>query len=83
MLGLIGNFQTFTQAFVISEGGPANASLFYTLYLYRNAFRYFRVGYASALAWILFALLLTLTLLVFRSARRWVYYEAGRPGDRA
>ena len=83
VLGLIGNFQTFTQAFVISEGGPANASLFYTLYLYRNAFRYFRVGYASALAWILFALLLTLTLLVFRSARRWVYYEAGGPGDRA
>lgn len=82
VLGIIGNFQTFTQAFVISEGGPANASLFYTLYLYRNAFRYFRIGYASALAWILFALLLTLTLLVFRSSRRWVYYEAGGPGDR-
>lgn len=77
VLGIIGNFQTFTQAFVISEGGPANASLFYTLYLYRNAFRYFRVGYASALAWILFALLLTLTLVAFRSSRRWVYYEAG------
>jgi len=83
VLGIIGNFQTFTQAFVISEGGPANASLFYTLYLYRNAFRYFRVGYASALAWILFALLLALTLLVFRSSRRWVYYEAGAPGDRS
>ncbi len=82
ILGLIGNFQTFTQAFVISEGGPANASLFYTLYLYRNAFRYFRVGYASALAWILFALLLVLTLVVFRSSRRWVYYEAGGPGER-
>jgi len=80
ILGLIGNFQTFTQAFVISEGGPANASLFYTLYLYRNAFRYFRVGYASALAWLLFALLLGLTLLIFRSARHWVYYEAGGPG---
>ncbi|MBA3523212.1 MAG: sugar ABC transporter permease [Geodermatophilaceae bacterium] len=82
VLGLIGNFQTFTQAYVISEGGPANASLFYTLYLYRNAFRYFRVGYASALAWILFALLLTLTLVLFRTSRRWVYYEAGGPGDR-
>ncbi len=81
ILGVIGNFQTFTQAFVISEGGPANASLFYTLYLYRNAFRYFHVGYASALAWILFALLLSLTLLAFRSARHWVYYEAGGPGD--
>lgn len=83
ILGLIGNFQTFTQAFVISEGGPANASLFYTLYLYRNAFRYFRVGYASALAWILFALLLALTLVVFRTGRRWVYYEAGGPGERS
>ncbi|MDQ3716960.1 MAG: sugar ABC transporter permease [Actinomycetota bacterium] len=82
VLGLIGNFQTFTQAFVISEGGPANASLFFTLYLYRNAFRYFRIGYASALAWIMFALLLVLTLLVFRSARRWVYYEAGGPGEK-
>jgi len=82
VLGLIGNFQSFTQAFVISEGGPANASLFFTLYLYRNAFRYFEIGYASALAWILFALLLALTALVFRSARRWVYYEAGGPGDR-
>jgi len=82
ILGLIGNFQTFTQAFVISEGGPANASLFYTLYLYRNAFRYFRVGYASALAWILFALLLALTLVLFRTGRRWVYYEAGGPGGR-
>ncbi|CAN5294583.1 sugar ABC transporter permease [soil metagenome] len=82
VLGVIGNFQTFTQAFVISEGGPANASLFYTLYLYRNAFRYFRVGYASALAWILFALLLGLTLVAFRSARHWVYYEAGREGGR-
>ncbi|MBA2768511.1 MAG: sugar ABC transporter permease [Sporichthyaceae bacterium] len=82
VLGLIGNFQTFTQAFVISEGGPANASLFYTLLVYRNAFRYFRIGYASALAWILFAILLVLTLLVFRSARRWVYYEADGPGGR-
>ena len=83
VLGLIGNFQTFTQAFVISEGGPANASLFYTLLVYRNAFRYFRIGYASALAWILFALLFILTMLLFLSARRWVFYEAGRPGDTA
>lgn len=83
VLGLIGNFQTFTQAFVISEGGPANASLFYTLLVYRNAFRYFRIGYASALAWILFALLFILTMLLFLSARRWVFYEAGRPGGTA
>lgn len=78
ILGMIGHFQIFTQAFVISEGGPSNASLFFILYLYRNAFTYFRMGYASALAWILFAILLALTLLVFRSGTRWVHYEGER-----
>lgn len=78
VLGIIGHFQIFTQAFVISQGGPANASLFYVLYLYRNAFSYFRMGYASALAWIMFALLLALTLLLSRSSARWVHYEAAR-----
>lgn len=78
VLGVIGNFQIFTQAFVISEGGPGTSSLFYVLYLYRNAFSYFRVGYASALAWILFLILLALTVVTFASSSRWVYYEAGR-----
>ncbi len=50
IMGIIGSFQVFTQAFIMTEGGPNNASLFYVLYLYRNAFQYFQMGYASALA---------------------------------
>lgn len=75
VLDLIGGLQTFTQAYVVTQGGPGNASLFYMLYLYRNAFSYFRMGYASALAWLLFAFTLVVTAFIFRSARRWVFYE--------
>lgn len=77
IMGIIGSFQVFTQAYVMTGGGPHYASLFYVLYLYRNAFKYFRMGYASALAWVLFLLLLALTLLVFKTSSRWVYYETG------
>jgi multiple sugar transport system permease protein len=62
----------------MTNGGPADATLTYVLYLYRNAFEFFKMGYASALAWILFFLLLGMTLLVFRSSALWVYYEAER-----
>ena len=75
VLDLIGALQTFTQAYVVTQGGPGDSSLFYLLYLYRNAFSYFRMGYASAMAWILFAFTLVVTALVFRAARRWVFYE--------
>lgn len=75
VLGLIGSFQVFTSAYVMTGGGPNNASLFYALYLFRNAFEYFKLGKASALAWILFAILLLVTLVQFRISRRWVYYE--------
>ena len=74
VLDLIGALQTFTQAYVVTAGGPGDSSLFYMLYLYRTAFMYFQMGYASALAWILFAFTLLLTLLLFRSARFWVFY---------
>ena len=67
--------QTFTWAYVITQGGPNNASLFYGLYLYNNAFQYFKMGYASALAWLMFTVILLMTLLVFRSSPLWVYYE--------
>lgn len=84
VMGLIGGFQVFTQAFVMtgtaqpgSEGGPNNATLFMVLYLYKKAFQDFRMGYASALAWILFLVILAITLLQKRVSRRWVYYEAG------
>jgi multiple sugar transport system permease protein len=75
ILGVIGAFQVFTSAYVMTGGGPNNASLFYSLYLFRNAFEYFKLGKASAMAWLLFALLLVLTLIQFKMSKRWVYYE--------
>ncbi|MGQ9554587.1 MAG: carbohydrate ABC transporter permease [Anaerolineae bacterium] len=75
IMSIIGSFQVFTSAFVMTRGGPANASLFYVLYLYRNAFSYFKMGYASSLAWILFGIILFFSLLVVRSSPAWVYYE--------
>ena len=75
ILSIIGSFQAFTQSFIMTQGGPANASLFYVLYLYRNAFQYFKMGYASAMAWLLLVIIMLLTLLVFRSSTLWVYYE--------
>lgn len=77
VMGLIGALQTFTQAYIMTDGGPMNATLFFLLYLYRNAFQYFHMGYASALAWLLFAYILALTLLLLRSSSAWVYYEGG------
>lgn len=77
VIGIIGSFQVFTQAFVMTNGGPANATLFYMLYLYRVAFQYSEMGYASAMAWVLFLIILLLTLLVFQSSGKWVYYEGG------
>lgn len=76
IMGLIGAFQYFTQAYVMTSGGPADSTLFYALYLYNNAFRYFKMGYASAMAWLMFVIILVLTLLTFRTSSRWVYYSA-------
>ena len=73
--GFIAALQIFTQAFIMTSGGPNNATLFFLLYLYRNAFEYFRMGYASALAWVLFIYILVLTLIFYKSSDRWVYYE--------
>jgi len=75
VMSIIGSFQIFTQAFVMTKGGPMNASLLYVLYLYRNAFSYFKMGYACGLAWILFFIILFFTALLFKSSNRWVYYE--------
>jgi multiple sugar transport system permease protein len=77
ILGVIGTFQYFTQAFVMTSGagGPDNATLFYALYLYQNAFQYFRMGYACAMAWVLFAITLGASFVVFKSSAKWVYYE--------
>ena len=69
--------QTFVQPYVMTEGGPNNASLLYVLYLYNKAFQQSQMGYASALAWILFVVIAALSLIVFRTSSRWVHY-AGR-----
>lgn len=78
VMGIIGSFQVFLQAYVMTQGGPLNSTLFYVLYLYRHGFVYFNMGYASALAWALFIVILALTLLVFRSSPLWVFYESKR-----
>jgi multiple sugar transport system permease protein len=79
VLGMISTFQYFTEVYVATSGnslgGPQRATLFYNLYLYQNAFRYFDMGYASTMAWILFLIVLLLTALIFRSSETWVYYE--------
>jgi multiple sugar transport system permease protein/multiple sugar transport system substrate-binding protein len=84
VMGIIGSFQIFTQVYVMtgsdtaSRGGPDNATLFYVLSLYRQAFEFHHFGYASAMAWILFVIVLVVTLLIFRGSRSIVYYEGLR-----
>lgn len=80
VLGIIGALQVFTDAYVITQGGPNNATLFISVYLYRHAFMYLNFGYAAALAWVLFIIVLVLTLFVFRSSPFWVFYETERQG---
>ena len=75
IVGFIFSMQIFTEAFIMTNGGPADASLFYLLYLYRQAFQYFDMGYASALAWVLFIVILVLTIILFKTGKSWVYYE--------
>lgn len=75
VMGIIGALQTFTQAFIMTGGGPREATYFYMLHLYNNAFQWLKMGYAAALAWVLFFYILFLTLLVIRSSSAWVYYE--------
>lgn len=75
IIGTIAVIQIFTQAMVMTYGGPANATLFYAYYLFQNAFYYFRMGIASAMAWLLFLATLILTLIQLRSSRGWVFYE--------
>lgn len=75
IMTIIGSFQIFNEAYILTQGGPNNASLFYVFYLWRTAFRDTEMGYASALAWIIFVIILVFTLFVFRSSKSWVYYE--------
>ena len=75
VMAIIGVVQNFTAPYIMTGGGPARATYFYTMYLYDNAFRYLRMGYASAMAWVQFLLVLALTGLAFWSARHWVHYQ--------
>lgn len=74
VMGLIGALQVFTQAYVMTQGGPVDSTLFYSVYLFRRAFTYLDMGYASAMAWLLFVVIMALTVFTFRSAARWVHY---------
>lgn len=77
VMGLIGALQTFTQSYLIG-GGRYNSGLLYNLYLYQKAFSYGEMGYAAAMAWVLFVIIMVLTALVFRSSGLWVFYEGLR-----
>ncbi len=76
---MIGALQLFTVPYIMSrgDGSPAQSLMFYAMYLYRNAFVYFKMGYASGMAWILFFIVLVETAIIFRSSSRWVYYAGG------
>jgi multiple sugar transport system permease protein len=78
-VSLINALQVFTQGYVMfdEDGGPANSALFAMMYLFKRAFEYFEMGYAAAIAWIIFVIIITLTFIQFRLSKRWVYYEAG------
>ncbi|MCR2821182.1 carbohydrate ABC transporter permease [Lederbergia panacisoli] len=77
VMGIIGGFMTFTQSFLITKGGPLDRTLFYAVYLYEKGFTHFKMGYASAMAWVLVAIIAFFTALVFKSSALWVYYESG------
>jgi multiple sugar transport system permease protein len=74
VMGVIGSLQTFTQTFIMTAGGPLNATFFIVINIYQKAFQWFQMGYASAMAWVLFLIVAVLTLLIFRTSG-WVYYE--------
>ena len=74
IMATIGAFQVFAAAYILTAGGPARSTLFYAYYLFNRAFVYFNMGYASAMAWLLFLIILVLTALQLRYARKWVHY---------
>lgn len=76
VMGIIGSVQYFTQAWVMTggTGGPANSTMFFAMYLFQNAFQMFKMGYACAMSWFLFVVILVATLLIFKSSARYVYY---------
>jgi multiple sugar transport system permease protein len=74
IMGVIGSFQYFTQAYIMTQGGPEDSTHFYALYLFNRAWRYLDMGYASAMAWLLLVIVMAFTALIFRTHHRWVHY---------
>lgn len=75
IIGIIGSFQVFTSSFIMTKGGPQNATLFLVLYIYENGFQWFKMGYAATISWFLFTIVLLFTLLQLKLAGSWVHYE--------
>ena len=78
IMAIIGSLQVFPQGYIMTEGGPGNSSLFYVYYIYREGFQNANMGYACALAWLLFLVILVLTMIVLKTQNKWVYYADGR-----
>ncbi|MEL7089433.1 MAG: sugar ABC transporter permease, partial [Planctomycetota bacterium] len=75
IMGIIGTMQIFTQAFIMTQGGPADSTMFFAYHLFNSAFRYFEMGYASALAWVMLLIILALTAVQLWASKKWVHYE--------
>lgn len=75
IVDIIASFQVFSLAFILTNGGPGSSTLFYILYLYRQAFTFFQMGYASAMAVLLFLVMIVLTVIMMKTSKRWVHYE--------
>lgn len=80
ILQIINSFRAFTESFVITQGGPMDSTLFFVLNLYRRAFTYFEMGYSSAMAWVLVAIIALFTAVIFKTQTSWVHYESGGKG---
>ncbi len=80
IISIIESFQIFTNVYVMTRGGPGTATLVYVMHLYLNAFEYQKMGYASALAWVLFLIIMAMTLVQLKASNRWVYYEGDTEG---
>ena len=78
IMGIIGSLQTFARIYVLTGGGPNYGSYFFSLMIYDNAFSFFKLGLASAMAWVMFIIIMILTYIALKTSGRWVYYAGGR-----
>jgi multiple sugar transport system permease protein len=75
IMSFINSFQVFDQAYIMTQGGPARATVTTVYYIYQNGFTWYKMGYASAVAWVLFVAIMLVTLVQWRYQNRWVFYE--------